>query len=53
MCFSAFECPHEIMWLNIFFFFGKDVSVKLKVVPRRDQLDVSSSLINVPHKDNS
>lgn len=54
MCFSSlFECPHEIMWLNIFFFFGKDVSVKLKVVPRRDQLEVSSSLINVPHKDNS
>lgn len=43
-----FECPHEIMWLNVSVFFGKDVLVKLTVVPRRDQLDVSSSLINAP-----
>lgn len=46
--FVPFECPHEITRLSVAVFCGKDVLVKLTVVPRRDQLDDSSSLINAP-----
>lgn len=34
--------------VDVSVFFGKDVLVKHTVAPRRDQLDVSSHLINAP-----